>query len=131
MPFLLYGTRRQRHITHVFTVSPNIHLSADQVEIKGDSGVEGPIYAHLDYWEKSVHPFAPTFPTVPANFFFRSDVTLASAKFTSDLDGKKYLGEGTIKLTKNVFVDSHWLNQDPMPLGRKPAVTSGAYSLLG
>jgi hypothetical protein len=128
MPFLVYGTARQRHITHVLTAFPNVHLSADQVEIQGFvPKVEGPIYAHLNYSEIVSHPFLSTFPVVPANFFFRPDITLASAKFTADREGQSHLGTGTIKLTKNVYVDTHWLNLEPTPEGQKADKTSGAY----
>ena len=127
MPFLVYGTTQQRHITHVFTASPNAHLSADQIKISDyiPQG-EGPIYVHLNYSEIASQPFASTFPVVPANFFFRSDAVLTTAKFTNDIDGETVLGNGRITLTKNVYVDTHWLNLDPILPGQRVPVTQGA-----
>jgi hypothetical protein len=127
MPFLVYGTKQQRHIDHVYTACPNAQFSADQVEIHGYAFTgEGPIYAHLNYAESAAQPFS-TSPIVPTSFFFRPDVALVDAKFTRDLDGKNYLGQGTIRLTKNVYVDTHWLNLDP---DQKDPETSGAYRLV-
>jgi hypothetical protein len=137
MPFLVYGTKQQQHITHIFTASPNAHLSADQIkildyipagQIKNSDYIpqgEGPIYAHLNYNEMASQPFASMFAVDPANFF-RSDAMLTSAKFSHDIDGKIELGVGRITLTKNVYADTHWLNLDPIPPGWRAPVTQGA-----
>jgi hypothetical protein len=128
MPFLVYGTTRQRHITHLLTASPNINLSADQVVIQGYTPTsQGLFYVHLNYCEGVSQPIFDT------STFFRSDASFASVKFTSDAGGTVHLGTGTVTLTKNVHVDSYWLNIDPVPQGHETSetsVTSGAYFSL-
>lgn len=132
MPFFLYGNDNQMHIDHVYTASPNIQMSSDQVKIDGliNDWSERPlVYAQLPFPEVAMHPFPMgTFPpqgtptpddanlhsNTPMPYRFRQGERFDGVAFTADLEGKVHIGFGTITLSKEQpFVDAKMLNDDP------------------
>ncbi|KZS98854.1 hypothetical protein SISNIDRAFT_480454 [Sistotremastrum niveocremeum HHB9708] len=111
MPFLVYGTRAQRHIQHVLTEYKNIQLMSDVAEIQGvNFPGEGPIYAHLNLPESAMQPFPPD---IPPDFFFSPGKLFPSIIYSKDFQGKQIIGFGRIVLGKWVFVDSRVVNMIP------------------
>ncbi|KAH8099827.1 pyridoxal phosphate-dependent transferase [Cristinia sonorae] len=135
MPFRLYGAVDQYHIDHVYTASPNIQLSADQVNIQVEStapaaanakpvdlfSTSSTIFIQLQLAEASMHPF-PRNADLPSPFFFRPGAVFRNVSITADVEGKNVITAATVTLGKSVFVDSDMLNEDPMP----PVVKSTA-----
>ncbi|KAH8099816.1 pyridoxal phosphate-dependent transferase [Cristinia sonorae] len=121
MPFAIYGTKNQTHMDHLYTASPNIQLSADQVAIDNldnDWSQNPLLYAHLDLPESAMQPFLPYDSRAPsaAQFFFREGVTFKNVLITKDLSGEDVVARGTtITLGRNVFVETAMLNMDPLP----------------
>ncbi|KAF5380319.1 hypothetical protein D9757_007949 [Collybiopsis confluens] len=115
MPFYLYGSGSEFHVDHVYTASPNIQLSAEQVTITEDvRNAKSLVYAQLPRAEISMHPFPKNkLRNPPAPFFFRSNTQFDNVEFTTDVDGRAVLATGTLILGKNIFVDIDYLNEDP------------------
>ncbi|KAJ8515142.1 hypothetical protein ONZ45_g7400 [Pleurotus djamor] len=119
MPFFVYGADEQRHIDHVYTASPNIQLSADQVKIEGLPRRVRAAYAHLRLPEVAMHPFPSNevrSSKSAAPFFFRPGAIFHDVVFSQDLAGAQLLGRGTLTLTENVFTDTDMLNENPSHL---------------
>ncbi|KAJ4254500.1 hypothetical protein NW762_010099 [Fusarium torreyae] len=78
MPFYLYGTEKEMHISHMLIKSPNIALSASNVEfepslsdIDADDLARGLILGLSEIPEVSVQPFAEKNRDLSEQFFFR------------------------------------------------------------
>ena len=133
MPFYLYGTKAQQHISHMLLRAPNATLSASNVQL--DEHLTKEITEHLsngliltlpDHREATMQPFPATNKDVTDDktFFFRQgksfnvnvyvDPNGPSAKgpgLLDDLDTP--LARGTMKLGNVVHVDVESLNKDP------------------
>ena len=133
MPFYLYGTKGQQHISHVLLRAPNVSLSANDVEL--DEELREAITKHIsdgliltlpDHREATMQPFPATNKDVTNDktFFFRQgksfnvnvyvDPKKPSTKgpgLLDDLDTP--LARGTMKLGNAVHVDVESLNKDP------------------
>ena len=134
---------RQAHIDHVYTTSPNIQLSAENVAFSFETINQLPdpvptvIYAHLPYLECYMHPFAADSPKDP-QFFFRPGRTFGteSNKKVKLTTGESYdseeIGQGSLSLGEVIFADARMLNDVPR---RKPErlspATSGATPATG
>lgn len=132
MPFFLYGSETQKHIDHVYTASPNIQMSADQVKVVGlvNDWSERPlVYAHLPFPESAMHPFPQgrhLESNTPLPYRFRAGEKFDKVKFTSDLEGKVQLGSGTITLSEEkTYIDTDMLNEAPgLPGSTQAKITS-------
>ncbi|KAF4971311.1 hypothetical protein FSARC_1830 [Fusarium sarcochroum] len=78
MPFYLYGTEQEMHISHMLVKSPNIALSASNVEFEPSlSGIDsedlakGLILGLSEIPEASMQPFAEKNRDLSEQFFFR------------------------------------------------------------
>ncbi|TDL20030.1 PLP-dependent transferase [Rickenella mellea] len=119
MPFYIYGTEKERHITHALVAAPNIQLCADQVQlaIKDMPSGEGPFVAHFIHVpEHAMQPFPPNekiqIQSDPP-FFFRPGAEF-EVELTADLARDPILAKGKVTLSKNIFVDTNMLNMDPV-----------------
>ena len=133
MPFYLYGTKAQQHISHMLLRAPNASLCASNVVLDENltKAVEeklsgGLILTLSDYREATLQPFPATNDEVKddSSFFFQEkrefnvnvyeDPNKASADgpgLLNDLDAP--LARGTMKLGEDVHVDVESLNKDP------------------
>ncbi|KAL1870867.1 hypothetical protein Daus18300_004956 [Diaporthe australafricana] len=142
MPFYLYGSPSNYHIDHALLTSPNIQLSAEDIELDISEAsslqftAERPLVLMLDtVHEQTMQPF-PSSNSVLAslpNFFFqpgkRVDVSVWKDPTSGTLDAEQTLsaweglgrdgnedgliGRGTLVLGNSVFVDAEQLNFDP------------------
>ena len=116
------------HIDHVYSTSPNIQLSAENVAFTLETIDQLPdtvptvIYAHLPYLECYMHPFAADSPN-DKQFFFQPGRKFGTepdrkVKLTKgeDYDSEE-IGQGSLTLGKVVFADARMLNEVPR---RKP-----------
>ena len=132
MPFYLYGTGTQRHISHVLLKSPDIELSAGNVKLELDAEIDdgelskGAILCFTHVHEAPMQPFSIRKGRLPRGFFFRSGQKF-QVKVWRDLkkaeepgprllpDTLKAMGPelaaGTIELRDDV--DSEGVNKDP------------------
>lgn len=136
MPFYLYGTPEQQHISHMLLRAPNIALSAgnvtltqnvngkhiapDEDDIAKISG--GLILTLQDYPEVAMQPFPETNKELPPQFFFKKGNKFSvkiweepEPKRTSGpglLDHLKEVCEATMVLNKDIDVDTEWPNGD-------------------
>jgi hypothetical protein len=119
MPFFLYGTGKQLHIDHVLLASPNVRLSADQVELSdslhlGSNWTESScVIAHFkDVSEQSMQPF-PNNATIKLNdrFFFKPGSKF-EVVLMKGLEGEP-LGRGDITLGDFTFFDNDDVNRFP------------------
>ncbi|KAK1750944.1 pyridoxal phosphate-dependent transferase [Echria macrotheca] len=129
MPFYLYGTTSEQHISHILTKAPNIGLDASNVrlQVQGspiDAALsKGAIIALQDVFEKAKQPFADP---IPENFFFARGKQFnvkvwadprgydESAKgLVEDVVKTPPLATGTIVLGEHVIVDVERVNRDP------------------
>ncbi|KAJ4485314.1 pyridoxal phosphate-dependent transferase [Lentinula aciculospora] len=123
MPFYVYGSGVETHIDHVYTASPNIQMTADQVvigaDLQNDWDATPLLYAQLPFAEISMQPFQSNFEREAATqpFFFHTGAKFDSVVFTKDLAGKEVVATTSLTLPKqkNVFVDTDMLNADPEP----------------
>ncbi|KAJ3967966.1 pyridoxal phosphate-dependent transferase [Lentinula raphanica] len=121
MPFFVYGSGAETHIDHVYTASPNIQMSADQVvigtDLHNDWNTTPVLYAQLPFAEVSMQPFESNLLRETKPFFFRSGVTYNNVVFTRDQEGRDVVATSSLTLPekKNVFVDTDMLNADPEP----------------
>lgn len=134
MPFYLYGTASQRHISHMLLKSPNIELSAGNVKLDLDTEIDnselarGAILCFTDVHEAPMQPFSVKKGKLPRGFFFRSgqkfqvkvwrDLKKAEDSGPNLLPGKlkdmgPELAAGTLELRDDVYVDSEGVNKDP------------------
>ncbi|KAF8600602.1 PLP-dependent transferase [Ceratobasidium sp. AG-I] len=109
VPFFLYGSDTQLHIDHVYTASPNIQLSADQVQ-------RPLVYAHLPYPEVALQPFPQdknlANTLLPSRF--SPGGKFDDVIFTADLKGEERIGSGSITLSQEKpLIDTEMLNMDP------------------
>ncbi|CAG7948880.1 unnamed protein product [Penicillium nalgiovense] len=143
MPFYLYGTPDQMHISHMLLRSPNINLSASNVTLSakdenshkpeevihaGDLS-SGLILALTDHREGAMQPFpervsARNTDDTPDTFFFSNGRTFDVAvwkdpKKNVDMgpDLLKDIGQpfwrGVLTLSPDLDYDSVWPNKDP------------------
>ncbi|KAJ4463690.1 pyridoxal phosphate-dependent transferase [Lentinula lateritia] len=123
MPFYIYGSEAQTHIDHVYTASPNIQMTAEQVvigtDLQNDWNANPVLYAQLPFAESSMQPFLSNFDRETAHkpFFFHSGAKYDRVVFTRDLAGEDVVATTslTLPLKKNVFIDTDMLNADPEP----------------
>ncbi|KAH8703847.1 pyridoxal phosphate-dependent transferase [Talaromyces proteolyticus] len=138
MPFYLYGTESEHHISHMLLKSPNISLSAGEIELESelaksikqhlsdarnrDSGL---ILALTNAREACMHPFPENNKDLPGQIFFQSGQTYdvkvyydpqqdpwAEGPGLLDQLGSP-LAQGRMKLSRDVFVDVEYLRADP------------------
>ncbi|KAL0947752.1 hypothetical protein HGRIS_013830 [Hohenbuehelia grisea] len=129
MPFFVYSTGggdAAVHMDHVYTASPNIQLSAENVHIDhlAHNWNEQPlIYAHLPLPEYAMHPFPPTDDNSfhLNEFFFRPNAKFDNVLITKDIEGKEAITTTSITLGTNVFVDTSMLNENPEDYGKPDA----------
>lgn len=136
MPFYLYGTDSQYHMSHMLLRSPNIALRAGNVKLNIDNteAVEkeiqrGAILSLSDVHEASRQPFPDKNADLPNEFFFRQgqqfQVTVwrdpreadqGAGGLIAELfeDGSKshLLASGTVELSEDVQVDAESVNKD-------------------
>ncbi|KAK2753458.1 hypothetical protein FQN54_007848 [Arachnomyces sp. PD_36] len=136
MPFYLYGTGSQYHMSHVLLMSPNIALRAGNVKLEVDNTdavnkelQRGVILSLSDVHEASRQPFPERNADLPRDFFFRQgqqfQVTvwrdpreasegargLMQEVFEDDKKSN-LLATGTVELSEDVQVDSESVNKD-------------------
>ncbi|KAM5346129.1 hypothetical protein ACJ41O_009134 [Fusarium nematophilum] len=135
MPFYLYGTQQETHISHMLVKAPNISLSASNVkfepslsEISYPKPISGLLAGGLilglsEIPEDSMQPFAEKNKDIPEDFFF-SHHKKFNAKVWEDPKGAGEVGPGLLKglgdplydgevtLGENVFVDVEGPNED-------------------
>jgi hypothetical protein len=135
MPFYLYGSTQDKeyHIDHTLAAAPNTQFTAGEVDITLDKQSDSlPTFTEtspyikitVDLPERAMQPF-PSNKDVAndPDFFFRPNKELPF-KFTA-ANGTDV--KGTLALTKNVFVDTDMLNDDPVP--QKGECYARGYSL--
>ncbi|KAF7596071.1 hypothetical protein BBP40_003333 [Aspergillus hancockii] len=131
MPFYLYGTPQQKHISHILLRAPNIALSASNVafspeldQIIGPQLPDGLILALSSIPEVSIQPYTTKNQDLPAYFFFQSgkqykvtvwrDPRSPVAEGPGLLEGlKDPVGSGTMTLGNSVDVDAEEINHNP------------------
>jgi hypothetical protein len=132
MPFYLYGSDHEAHITHILVKSPNISLSASSITFNPALPApvtsllpEGLILGLVEIPEVSVQPFPERNTDLSENFFFapgkkfKVDISKDPKEPTADgpdllknLEAALYSGEMT--LGENVFVDAEGPNEDKL-----------------
>ncbi|KAJ3785409.1 pyridoxal phosphate-dependent transferase [Lentinula aff. detonsa] len=121
LPFYVYGSGAEAHIDHVYTASPNIQMTADQVvvgaDLHHDWNATPVLYAQLPFAEISMQPFESNRIRETKPFFFHSGAKYDNVVFTRDLAGHDVVATTSLTLPekKNVFVDTDMLNADPEP----------------
>ncbi|KAL5504862.1 hypothetical protein ACEPAH_7525 [Sanghuangporus vaninii] len=143
MPFYLYGTSAQPHIDHMLVLAPNIQLTAGLVQLTLNDGSSisdsdlstGVIAISQDVHERAMQPFAiMSSSQVPETFFFKAGTQMAVKIYrdpfpTSTLDKismdkvTELLGEGSIQVVGDVYVDSDSLNGDDSSSGAMSQAT--------
>ncbi|RGP63878.1 hypothetical protein FLONG3_9772 [Fusarium longipes] len=133
MPFYLYGSEDELHITHTLVKSPNIALSASNVTFKPPlpSSITDNLLTHglilglSQIPEASMQPFAERNKDLVEDFFFSrgksfkvsiwEDLKVCDAEGPGLLDGlEDELYEGQMTLGQNVFVDAEGPNEDQL-----------------
>jgi hypothetical protein len=122
MPFYLYGStpNSEYHIDHTYAAAPNAQFTGGEVTIPADvqrvlpTFTEASPYINIivDFPERAMQPF-PSDKEIAQDpdFFFRPNKVLPF-KFTA---ANNTIVKGSLTLTKNVFVDTDMLNEDPVP----------------
>ena len=131
MPFYLYGSGKQWHISHMLLQAPNATFSAGNVKLDDklasslsqQHAENGAILALTEVPEASMQPFAVSKSELPACFFFQPDKKYkvkvwddpndASAAGPGLLEGLGEPIEGTMTLSKEIHIDLEWINKDP------------------
>ncbi|KAL4767519.1 pyridoxal-dependent decarboxylase conserved domain protein [Aspergillus nidulans var. acristatus] len=142
MPFYLYGSSSQYHISHVLVKSPNIELGAANVQLNLDTELEddelarGALLCLTDTPEAPMQPFPTRAIDMDSenDFFFRSGQKF-QAKIWRDLKRAEDSGpnllpdslegfgpeiaHGEVVLRGEVLVDAESINKDPFdkPMG--------------
>jgi hypothetical protein len=118
MPFYLYGSTQdsEYHIDHTLVAAPNAQFTAGEVIVDTGEAVLPPlpyIEINVDFPERAMQPF-PSNKDIAndPNFFFRPNKVLPFTVTIGFFEVK-----GSLTLTKNVFVDTDMLNEDPVPAG--------------
>lgn len=136
MPFYLYGTKEQQHISHMLLRAPNIALSAAGVtlthQVQGkDVALDKTILSQVPNGliltlqnrpEAAMQPFPEKNKELPPQFFFKKDHKFPvkiwkdpkpnSAKGPGLLKGLQEVCEATMVLNKDIDVDAEWPNSD-------------------
>ncbi len=130
MPFYLYGTQNDMHMTHMLVRGPNADLSASGLAFSPPLSEhalsllpKGLVLALTDFSEESVQPLPATNKSVKENFFFRKGRTFkvkvwedpkdAKAKGPGLLDNfPESLYTGQLTLAGTVAVDVEGPNED-------------------
>lgn len=134
MPFYLYGTKEQHHISHVLLKAPNICLSASNVKLDTelakvvhDNICQGLILTLCDYREATLQPFPRENEVIKKNahFFFRPGKEFEVKVFRdpnapiafgpgllTNLDTP--IARGKMTLGQDCHVDVESLNYDPL-----------------
>jgi hypothetical protein len=120
MPFYLYGSSQpaEYHIDHTFVAAPNIQLSGGEVTMEVREGTlptftdDSPYVKIIatEHQERVMQPFPPNKDIDKHRFFFSPGKILAF-----EIEGSSPAIRGTLTLTKNSFVDTDMLNEDPVP----------------
>ena len=129
MPFYLYGTPNQMHISHMLLRAPNISLSAGNVTLSPplESTItsqlpKGLILTLEEIPEAAMQPFPTTIKDL-SHFFFRNKEEF-KVKIYKDSRGSQENGpgllndlgnsewQGKMKLNRDVDVDAEWPNKD-------------------
>ncbi|KAB8217597.1 pyridoxal-dependent decarboxylase domain protein [Aspergillus novoparasiticus] len=124
MPFYLYGSQDQYHISHMLLQAPNVNLSALRTRL---SKGEGLILTLTGYREETMHPFPQKNDDIlfSEDFFFRPGQTF-KVKVYKDPKPDIAAGPGLIDnlgppiargdmiLSNDVHVDVEALNRDPL-----------------
>jgi hypothetical protein len=136
MPFYLYGTGSQYHLSHMLLKSPNIALRAGNVKLNIDNPEavqkeirRGAILSFSEVHEASRQPFPNKNADLPKEFFFRQgqqfQVTVwrdpresdqgargLVAEVLEDSNKSQLLASGTVELSEDVHVDAESVNKD-------------------
>ncbi|KAF4124797.1 Glutamate or tyrosine decarboxylase or a related PLP-dependent protein [Geosmithia morbida] len=131
MPFYLYGTPENMHVSHVLVYAPNIDLSASNLVFSPGLPAratallsEGLILGITNISEEAVQPFPSKNTSLPEEFFFRKGRTFNVKVWKDPKDPKakgpgllKHLGNplytGKMTLGRHVVVDAEGPNEDP------------------
>lgn len=131
MPFYLYGTKQEWHISHALLRAPNIALSASisafepaLSNVSEEDLKTGLILTLPNQRESTMHPFPVKNVNIPSSFFFKTqkklkvqifkDPKTSSAEGPGLLDGLGdpiYAGNMTLKV---VDVDAEGPNEEPI-----------------
>jgi hypothetical protein len=149
MPFYLYGSGKQWHISHMLLQVPNATLSASNVTLDDELAAslsqehakKGAILALTEVPEKAMQPFSAPKGDLPGNFFFQpnkkfkvkvwNDHKDASAAGPGLLEGLEKAVEGTITLSDEIHVEMEWINKDPFEQGDKVGKWRDEFSQIG
>ncbi|OGM43988.1 pyridoxal-dependent decarboxylase domain protein [Aspergillus bombycis] len=137
MPFYLYGSEDQYHISHMLLQAPNVNLSASDVQLDQEllKKVRPRLRNHnaliltlTGYREETMHPFPKKNNDdvlLSKDFFFRQDkvfnVKVYEDPKADDAQGPGLIdtlgtpiARGTMKLGSDVHIDVETLNRDPL-----------------
>ncbi|KAE8354962.1 pyridoxal phosphate-dependent transferase [Aspergillus coremiiformis] len=149
MPFYLYGSGQQWHISHMLLQAPNATLSAGNVKLDDklasslnqEHAKKGAILALTEIPERSMQPFPYSKGDLPAKFFFQPDKTFKVKVWEDPKDAStagpgllEDLGtpvEGTITLSNEIHVDLEWINKDPFEYEDKVGKWRDEFSQIG
>lgn len=118
MPFYLYGSpeNQEYHIDHTLVAAPNVQLTGGEVAVTVIGGTlpdltDAKPYVEVivDRPERAMQPFPPNKDINNGKFFFSPTKTL-------DFKIPNSTVTGTLTLSKNVYVDTDMLNEDPVPI---------------
>ncbi|KAK4868382.1 hypothetical protein LT330_007104 [Penicillium expansum] len=145
MPFYLFGSEEQHHISHMLLQAPNINLSSSNIQLNEELHDEvalhlgegdGLILALSDYREETMHPFPlkNDDPIITSKgFFFRKGQTFDVKVYLDPKPGTAYgpglldelstlVGRGKMTLGDDVHVDVQVLNADPFEDAEVPDI---------
>jgi len=132
MPFYLYGSDHEAHITHALVKSPNISLSASSITFNPALPApvtsilpQGLILGLVEIPEASVQPFPERNTDLSENFLFAPEKKFKVAIYKDPKESAaegpgllKDLGtalyEGEMTLGENTFVDAEGPNEDKL-----------------
>lgn len=135
MPFYLYGSTQdsEYHIDHTFVAAPNTQFTGGEVTLPPDvirvlpPFTEASPYIKIisDFPERAMQPFPPNKDIAQdRNFFFYPNKV-----FPFTVEGSNV--KGSLTLTKNVFVDTDMLNEDPVPKPHEKPVPTERHERTG
>ncbi|KAE8143547.1 pyridoxal phosphate-dependent transferase [Aspergillus pseudotamarii] len=139
MPFYLYGSEKQFHISHMLLQAPNVNLSACDVKLELSDELADPVSTRLgkgegliltltEFREETMHPFPQDNQNAvytSKDFFFQKGKTFkvkiyedpnqAIAQGPGLLDKlRRPIARGVMTLGDDVHVDAEQLNKDPL-----------------
>lgn len=134
MPFYLYGTKKQHHISHMLLKAPNVCVSASNVKLDTklakvvhDNISQGLILTLCDYREVTMQPFPATNQAIKKDrhFFFRPGKEFEVKVFRDPNAPIAFgpglltnlatpIGRGKMTLGQVCHVDVESLNHDPL-----------------